>query len=93
MNIVRVGRPLPRTSSRPSCPASGCLSRSEVTASRLVPLVFLARLDLRVPGMTAKAPRWHGHRAWRVIKAALASAWIEFGGAAQVAQLRRTLTR
>jgi predicted transposase YbfD/YdcC len=35
----------------------------------------------------------HGHRARRTIKAALASAWIEFADAAQVAQLRRAVTR
>ena len=35
----------------------------------------------------------HGRRARRTIKAALASAWIEFDGAAQVAQLRRTVTK
>ena len=34
----------------------------------------------------------HGRRARRTIKAALAPAWIEFAGAAQVAQLRRTVT-
>ena len=35
----------------------------------------------------------HGRRARRTIQAALAPAWIEFHGAAQVAQLRRTVTR
>ena len=35
----------------------------------------------------------HGRRARRTIKAALAPAWIGFDGAAQVAQLRRTVTR
>ena len=35
----------------------------------------------------------HGHRARRAVKAVLASAWIEFDGAAQVAQLRRTVTK
>jgi predicted transposase YbfD/YdcC len=35
----------------------------------------------------------HGRRARRTIKAALAPAWIEFEGAAQVAQLRRTVTK
>jgi predicted transposase YbfD/YdcC len=35
----------------------------------------------------------HGRRACRTIKAALAPAWIGFDGAAQVAQLRRTVTR
>ena len=35
----------------------------------------------------------HGRRARRTIKAALAPAWIEFDGAAQVAQLRRTVIK
>ena len=35
----------------------------------------------------------HGRRARRTIKVALAPAWIELAGAAQVAQLRRTVTR
>ena len=35
----------------------------------------------------------HGRRARRTIKAALAPAWIGFDGAAQVAQLRRTVVK
>jgi hypothetical protein len=35
----------------------------------------------------------HGRRARRTVKVALAPAWIEFEGAAQVAQLRRTVTK
>ena len=35
----------------------------------------------------------HGRRARRTIKAVLAPPWIGFAGAAQVAQLRRTVTR
>jgi len=35
----------------------------------------------------------HGRPARRTIKAVLAPAWIGFDGAAQVAQLRRTVTR
>jgi hypothetical protein len=35
----------------------------------------------------------HGRRARRTIKAALAPPWIEFAGAAQVAQVRRTVTK
>jgi predicted transposase YbfD/YdcC len=35
----------------------------------------------------------HGRRARRTIKAVLAPAWIEFDDAAQVAQLRRTVTK
>jgi len=34
----------------------------------------------------------HGRRARRTIKAVLAPAWIGFAGAAQVAQVRRTVT-
>ena len=35
----------------------------------------------------------HGRRARRTVKAVLAPSWIEFDGAAQVAQLRRTVTK
>jgi predicted transposase YbfD/YdcC len=35
----------------------------------------------------------HGRRARRTIKTGLAPAWIEFDGAAQAAQLRRTVTK
>src|SRR5512142_2645502 len=35
----------------------------------------------------------HGRRARRTVKAALAPAWIGFDGAAQVAQVRRTVTK
>ena len=45
-----------------------------------------------VPAVTAVTTD-HGRRARRTIKAALAPAWIEFDGAAQVAQLRRTVTK
>ena len=50
-----------------------------------------------LPGKTIAAV-WsvstgHGRRARRTIKAALAPSWIGSGGAVQVAQLRRTVTR
>jgi predicted transposase YbfD/YdcC len=45
-----------------------------------------------VPALSAVTTD-HGRRARRTIKAALAPAWIGFAGAAQVAQLRRTVTR
>ena len=35
----------------------------------------------------------HGRRACRTIRALLVPAWIEFDGAAQVAQVRRTVTK
>jgi predicted transposase YbfD/YdcC len=35
----------------------------------------------------------YGRRVRRTIKAALAPAWVEFAGAAQVAQVHRTVTR
>src|ERR1700728_4753062 len=44
-----------------------------------------------VPSVSAVSTD-HGRRARRTIKAVLAPAWIEFNGAAQVAQLRRTVT-
>jgi predicted transposase YbfD/YdcC len=45
-----------------------------------------------VPAVSAVSTG-HGRRARRTIKVALAPAWIEFDGAAQVAQLRRTVTK
>jgi predicted transposase YbfD/YdcC len=42
---------------------------------------------------TSAVTRDHGRRARRTIKVTLVLAWIEFEGAAQVAQLRRTVTR
>jgi predicted transposase YbfD/YdcC len=42
---------------------------------------------------TSSVSKDHGRRARRTIKAALAPSWIEFDGAAQVAQLRRTVTK
>ncbi len=46
----------------------------------------------RVPAVSSVSTD-HGRRARRTIKIALAPAWIEFDGAAQVAQLRRTVTK
>jgi predicted transposase YbfD/YdcC len=46
----------------------------------------------RIPAVSSVSTG-HGRRARRTIKAALAPAWIEFHGAAQVAQLRRTVTK
>jgi predicted transposase YbfD/YdcC len=45
-----------------------------------------------VPAVSAVSTD-HGRRARRTIKAALAPAWIGFDGAAQAAQLRRTVTK
>ncbi len=45
-----------------------------------------------VPGFSAVTTD-HGRRARRTIKVTLVPAWIEFGGAAQVAQMRRTVTK
>ena len=45
-----------------------------------------------VPAVSALSTD-HGRRARRTIKTVLAPAWIEFDGAAQVAQLRRTVTK
>ena len=42
---------------------------------------------------TSAVSRGHGRRARRTIKAVLVPAWTGFAGAAQVAQVRRTVTR
>jgi predicted transposase YbfD/YdcC len=46
----------------------------------------------QIPAVSS-VTRDHGRRARRTIKAAIAPAWIRFEGAAQVAQLRRTVTK
>ena len=46
----------------------------------------------RIPA-TSSVSKDHGRRARRTIKVALAPSWTEFDGAAQVAQLRRTVTK
>jgi hypothetical protein len=45
-----------------------------------------------VPGVSSVSTG-HGRRARRTVKVALAPAWIDFAGAAQVAQVRRTVTK
>jgi predicted transposase YbfD/YdcC len=46
----------------------------------------------RIPAVSSVSTG-HGRRARRTIKVALAPAWIDFAGAAQVAQVRRTVTK
>jgi len=46
----------------------------------------------KVPAASA-VTKDHGRRARRTIKVVLAPAWVGFAGAAQVAQLRRTVTK
>jgi predicted transposase YbfD/YdcC len=46
----------------------------------------------RIPAVSAVSTD-HGRRARRTIKVVLAPAWVEFAGAAQVAQVRRTVTK
>src|SRR6202522_315923 len=53
----------------------------------------LKKLSWAVIPATSSVSTGHGRRARRTIKAALAPARIEFTGAAQVAQLRRTVTK
>jgi hypothetical protein len=53
----------------------------------------LKKLPLAAVPAVSAVSTGHGRRARRTIKAALAPAWIEFAGAAQVAQLRRTVTK
>lgn len=45
-----------------------------------------------VPSHTVTS-RGHGRRTTRTIKVTTAPSWVEFAGATQIAQLRRTVTR
>jgi predicted transposase YbfD/YdcC len=53
----------------------------------------LKKLPWAAVPAASSVSRDHGRRARRTIKAALVPSWIEFAGAAQVAQLRRTVTK
>ncbi len=53
----------------------------------------LKKLPWAAVPATSAVTKDHGRRARRTIKVTLVPAWIEFAGAAQVAQLRRTVTR
>ncbi|GHD26386.1 ISAs1 family transposase [Nocardiopsis kunsanensis] len=53
----------------------------------------LKRLPWKDVAATRRTERSHGRRITRTIKAVDVPGWIEFPGAAQVAQLRRTTTR
>ena len=78
--------------------AQAVLSRdagSVMTVKATVPTLYRQLKKLpwtAVPAVPAVSTD-HGRRARRTIKAVLAPAWIGFPGAAQVAQLRRTVTR
>jgi len=49
--------------------------------------------DGKAPHLVAALAHGIGRRARRTVKMVLAPSWIEFDGAAQVAQLRRTVTK
>jgi predicted transposase YbfD/YdcC len=53
----------------------------------------LTKLPWTAIPATSAVSTGHGRRARRTIKAVLAPAWTGFAGAAQVAQVRRTVTR
>ena len=53
----------------------------------------LKKLPRTVVPATSAVSTGHGRRARRTIRAVLVPAWIEFAGAAQVAQVRRTVTK
>ena len=65
------------------------------TVKRNQPTLYAACTALPWPDVPARraASKGHGRRVTRTIKVLTAPAWIEFHGAAQVAQLRRTVTR
>jgi len=65
------------------------------TAKKNQPTLYAACKDLpwaHVPGHTY-TQRGHGRRATRTIKVIDAPAWATFTGAAQIAQIRRTVTK
>jgi predicted transposase YbfD/YdcC len=66
-----------------------------MTVKGNMPTLYKQLRDLpwiRIPSVSSVSAG-HGRRARRTIKVALAPPWIGFEGAAQVAQLRRTVTR
>ena len=66
-----------------------------MTVKGNMPTLYRQLKKLPWAGIPAVSPvsTDHGRRARRTIKAALAPAWIGFAGAAQVAQVRRTVTK
>src|SRR6266478_503316 len=99
---IRPGQP------RCARPGSGCLAMDQGRAGRRLVIAIdgkaargakdkegprtWSRPWAAVPSVSAVSTD-HGRRARRTIKAVLAPAWIEFDGAAQVAPLRRTVTK
>ena len=73
-----------------------CLTRKlKITVKGNMPTLYrqLKKLPWSAIPAVSSVSRDHGRRARRTIKAILAPSWIGFAGAAQVAQLRRTVTR
>ena len=72
---------------------AGCQPGMRGTAA--MPSLYrqLKKLPWAAAPATSAVSTDHGRRVRRTVKAVLAPAWIEFDGAAQVAQLRRTVTK
>jgi predicted transposase YbfD/YdcC len=72
-----------------------CQADYVMTAKANTPTLYrqLKKLPWAAVPSVSSVTTGDGRRACRTIRAALAPAWIEFRGAAQVAQLRRTVTR
>ena len=64
-----------------------------VRASMATPCKQLEKLPWTAIPATSAVSTGHGRRARRTIRAVLVPAWTGFAGAAQVAQVRRTVTR
>jgi predicted transposase YbfD/YdcC len=66
-----------------------------MTVKASMPTLYkqLKKLPWTAIPATSAVSTGHGRRARRAIKAVLVPAWIEFAGAAQAAQVRRTVTR
>jgi hypothetical protein len=66
-----------------------------MTVKASMPTLYkqLKKLPWTAIPATSAVSTGHGRRARRTIKAVLVPAWIEFAGAAQVAHVRRTVTK
>ena len=75
-------------------PVCGARNDYVMTVKANMPTLYKQpkKLPCTIPA-TSAVSTGHGRRACRTIRAVLVPAWIEFEGAAQVAQVRRTVTK
>ena len=91
----RSSRSTPCTQSDTAQAITGRHADYVMTVKADMPTLYkqLKKLPWTAIPATSAVSTGHGRRARRTIKAVLVPAWIEFAGAAQVAQIRRTVTK